>query len=99
MDIDKASYLDQEKYRNEFNPKAYLNSMFCNAEVFTSEMQLLVDFYRQFPNDKVQNREAFMRKKVEAVVHCDLAADPIIAKGYEGPYDVVNCNVQLRMCL
>ena len=156
-----ASYLDQEKYRNEFNSKAYLNSMFCDAEVFMSEMQILVDFYSHFEKDSlqvldyaagpsimaiipavpkaskiimadylvdnrkelkkwlkedsesfdwtptikqimslegknamdgVQNRVAFLREKIKAVVHCDLAADPIIDQGYEGPYDVVNCN-------
>ena len=42
--------------------------------------------------DEAENCVAFLRKKIEAVVHCDLAADPIIDKGYEGPYDVVNCN-------
>ena len=52
--MDSGSYLDQERYKNEFDPKAYLNSMFCNAEVFESELQLLVDFYGQFKKDSLQ---------------------------------------------
>ena len=41
---------------------------------------------------EVEKREECLRRSIKAVVHCDLAAKPIVEKGYEGPYDVVNCS-------
>ena len=37
----------------------------------------------------IQTREETLRKAIKAVVPCDITKDPPIAKGYEGPYDVV----------
>jgi hypothetical protein len=38
---------------------------------------------------EVDTREETMRKAIKAIVPCDITKDPPIAKGYEGPYDVV----------
>ena len=38
---------------------------------------------------EVQEREEDLRKAIKAVVPCNITQDPLIAKGYEGPYDVV----------
>ena len=38
---------------------------------------------------EIQTREETLRKAIKAVVPCDITKDPPIAKGYEGPYDVV----------
>ena len=38
---------------------------------------------------EVQNREESLRKAIKAVVPCDITKDPPIAKGFEGPYDVL----------
>ena len=38
---------------------------------------------------EVKKREDDLRKAVKAIVPCDITQDPPIAKGYEGPYDVV----------
>ncbi len=40
--------------------------------------------------DEVGKHTAMLRDKT-AVVPCDLTAENIIAEGYEGPYDIVNC--------
>ena len=157
-----AEYLDQEKYRDSFDPKVYLASEYCDPLVNNPDIQLDVDFYAAFPDDsliileysggpslidviaaapkaskiifadyaksnrdeiqkwidkdpeafdwtptvqhvlalegkgtdttEVEKREECLRRSIKAVVHCDLAADPIVEKGYEGPYDVVNCS-------
>ena len=34
-------------------------------------------------------RKQDMLKAIKAIVPCDITQDPPIAKGYEGPYDVV----------
>ena len=39
--------------------------------------------------NEVQKRKQDMQKAIKAVVPCDIIQDPPIAKGYEGPYDVV----------
>ena len=39
--------------------------------------------------NEVQKREEDLRKAIKAIVPCDITQDPPIAKGYEGPYDVV----------
>ena len=36
-----------------------------------------------------EEREKDMRKVIKAVVECDITKDPPIAKGFEGPYDIV----------
>ena len=41
--------------------------------------------------DEVGKHTAMLRDKITAVVPCDLATENIIAEGYEGPYDIVNC--------
>ena len=38
---------------------------------------------------EVKTREDDLRRAVKAIVPCDITQDPPIAKGYEGPYDVV----------
>ena len=38
---------------------------------------------------EVKKREDDLQKAVKAIVPCDITQDPPIAKGYEGPYDVV----------
>ena len=40
---------------------------------------------------KIQKRAATLREKVHAVVSCDLSSSSLVERGYEGPYDVVNC--------
>ena len=39
--------------------------------------------------NEVDIRDETLRKAVKAIVACDITQDPPIAKGYEGPYDVV----------
>ena len=154
-----ASYLDQKKYQNEFDSRAYLNSTFCDPDIH--EIRHITEFYSSFPvnsldildysggpsllnlinaapkaskiifaeyaeqnkkevnkwlndepdafdwtpavkycleveglptdNVEIQKRQALLRKKIEAVVHCDLAEKNIIEECYMGPYDVVTC--------
>ena len=43
--------------------------------------------------EEAVKRESMLRSKVKAVVECDLTEDQFIAKGYEGPYDVVICSL------
>jgi hypothetical protein len=38
---------------------------------------------------EVQKREDDLRKAIKAIAPCDITQDPPIAKGHEGPYDVV----------
>ena len=38
---------------------------------------------------EVEKRKERLRKAIKAVVPCDITADPPIAKGFEGPYDVL----------
>ena len=38
---------------------------------------------------EVEKREEALRKAIKTIVPCDINQDPPIAKGYEGPYDVV----------
>lgn len=38
-----------------------------------------------------EQREECLRTAIKAVVSCDLAANPLVEKGYEGPYDLVHC--------
>jgi 2-polyprenyl-3-methyl-5-hydroxy-6-metoxy-1,4-benzoquinol methylase len=38
---------------------------------------------------EVDTRKETLRKAIKAIVPCDITQDPPIAKGYEGPYDVV----------
>ena len=40
---------------------------------------------------KIQKRAATLREKIHAVVSCDLSSSSLVERGYEGPYDVVNC--------
>ena len=40
-------------------------------------------------DSQVQKREEALHKAIKAIVPCDITQDPPIAKGYEGPYDVV----------
>ena len=40
-------------------------------------------------DSEVQKRDENLRKAIKAIVPCDITQDPPIAKGYEGPYDVV----------
>ena len=40
-------------------------------------------------DSEVLKREESLRKAIKAVVPCNITQDPPIAKGYEGPYDVV----------
>ena len=39
--------------------------------------------------NEVQKRKQDMQKFIKAIVPCDITQDPPIAKGYEGPYDLV----------
>ena len=157
-----VEYLDQEKYRDSFDPKVYLASDYCDPVANSSDIQLQINFYAAFPDDSltileysggpslmdmiiaapkaskiifsdyaksnrdeikrwldkdpgafdwtptvqhvlelegkatdttaVQNREECLRRSIKAVIHCDLAADPIVEKEYEGPYDIVNAS-------
>ena len=64
------------------DPKAFDWSLYCEYIV------------QKLENGSLQ--EAKMREKqiyniAKAVVHCDIAQDPPIETGYEGPYDVVIC--------
>ena len=38
---------------------------------------------------EAREREEMLRKLVKGVAHCDALADPLIEKGFEGPYDVI----------
>ena len=38
---------------------------------------------------EIERREESLQKAIKAIVSCDITQDPPIAKGYEGPYDVV----------
>ena len=45
-------------------------------------------------NEKAaREREEELRRKIQAVVHCDIFEDSPIAAGYEGPYDIVMSNM------
>ena len=48
-----ADYLDQLKYITEWNPKAYLASIFCDPIKFNAELKQTVDFYSSFSNDSL----------------------------------------------
>ena len=157
-----AVYMDQGKYRDSFDPRAYLALVYCDPIANSADIQEDIEFYAAFPDasltileysggpslmdmivaapkaskiifsdyaksnrdevqkwlDKdpgafdwtptvqhvlalegkatntteIQKREECVRKTIKAVVHCDLAADPIVEKGYEGPYDIVNAS-------
>ena len=52
--MEVKAYLDQNKYVDEFDPKSYLGSAFCDPVVFTEELKRLVKFYAQFPDNKLQ---------------------------------------------
>ena len=39
--------------------------------------------------NEIETREETLRKAIKAIVPCDITQDPPIAKGYEGPYNVV----------
>lgn len=49
-------------------------------------------------DEEVREREELMRSTLGAVIPCDVNSDEIVGKGYEGPYDVVNCGYCLE-CL
>ncbi|KAL5505881.1 hypothetical protein EMCRGX_G007420 [Ephydatia muelleri] len=42
--------------------------------------------------ESVERREKRMREVIKAVVHCDMMAEQIIRKEYQGPYDYVICS-------
>ena len=42
--------------------------------------------------EDIYKRESMLRDKIKAVVHCDLTSHNIVEEGYEGPYDLVNCD-------
>ena len=44
---------------------------------------------RSGTDEEVAEREESMRRLTEAVVYCDVFADEVMPRGYEGPYDVV----------
>ncbi len=52
MDL-KTAYLDQDKYVDEFDPKGYLNSEFCDPVTFTEELKHLVEFYSVFRDNQL----------------------------------------------
>ena len=37
----------------------------------------------------MQKREEAPRKAIKVIVPCDIAHDPPVTKGFEGPYDIV----------
>ena len=39
--------------------------------------------------NEVQKREEALRKAIKAIIPCDIAHDPPVTKGFEGPYDIV----------
>ena len=41
---------------------------------------------------EAREREMEVRKKIKAVVHCDIFEDNPIESGYEGPYDIIMAN-------
>ncbi len=45
--------------------------------------------------EEAESRQDEVRRKVKAVVSCDITKDEFIAKGYEGPYDII----QSSLCL
>ena len=49
---------------------------------------VVCDLERKNENEVAQ-REENLRKAIKAVVPCDITKDPPIAKGFEGPYDIV----------
>lgn len=59
---------------------------------WTPAIECSLDLEGRSPNKtEIQLREAMLRDKIHAVVHCDLAVDNLVEEGYAGPYDVVNC--------
>ena len=44
-------------------------------------------------------REDELRKRIKAIVSCDITADPPIQPGYEGPYDIVFSSLALEAAL
>ena len=47
-------------------------------------------------DQEVTEREERVRSLVK-LVHCDFTADPLIERGYEGPYDLVICFLVLEV--
>ncbi len=45
--------------------------------------------------EEAESRQDEVRRKVKAVVSCDITKDEFIAKGYEGPYDIIQCSLCL----
>ena len=43
-------------------------------------------------------REETLRKAIKVIVPCNITQDPPIAKGYEGPYDVMMSMLCIENC-
>ncbi len=46
--------------------------------------------------EEAESRRDEVRRKVKAVVSCDITKDQFIAKGYEGPYNIIQCSLCLE---
>ena len=63
----------------------------CNPSAWdwTPYMKHVVFDLEGKDENEIERREESLRKAIKAIVSCDITQDPPIAKGYEGPYDVV----------
>ena len=74
------SWLDNEP--NAFNWSPFFEHVVQNLEVNGVE--------------EAVTREALVREKVTSVISCDIYSSPIVAEGFEGPYDVVSSSCCLE---